>query len=60
MFEQLIESSGSAIPWGRPLTFGLAMILHLTVLGILILVTPLFPETLPRQLRRREMWRICR
>ena len=51
MFEQLIESSEFAFPSKRPLSFGLAMILHLTALGILMLVTPLFPETLPSQLR---------
>jgi protein TonB len=51
MFEQLIESSEFAIPSRRPLTFLLGMMLHLTALGILILVTPLFPETLPSQLR---------
>jgi len=51
MFEQLLESSEFAIPSKRPLTFGLAMVLHLTALGILMLVRPLFPETLPSQLR---------
>ena len=51
MFEQLIESSKFGIPSRRPLTFGLAMILHITAIGVLISATPLFPETLPSPLR---------
>jgi periplasmic protein TonB len=51
MFEQLVESTTCSSPGERPLSFMLAVMLHITVLGILILVTPLFPEALPGALR---------
>ncbi len=51
MFEQLTESSEFALPDRRSLPFILAVTLHVIVVGILTLVTPLFPESLPHQLR---------
>jgi protein TonB len=51
MFEQLSASSEATAFRRRPFSFVLAFILHAMAVGGLILVTPLFPEPLPNQLR---------
>jgi protein TonB len=50
MFEQLIASSEATAFCRRPFSFLLAFVLHAMAVGGLILVTPLFPETLSNQL----------